>query len=373
MTNHKGKRVAVAMNKEGKMISNHYVYHPGGDIKVLRKKVDDQLIRRIVYYPGGQEKEVIDYQANCINFNYLNQGSDSNATDIAEKIYPIPAVREVLTDTTLHVFGGALAFDDGPNVPHGKWEMYYPNGIMKEMREYRYGMKTGKWVYQNDKGNKTRTVDYNIKTHIKTERTLYPELGIYKTEKLWYEDMAYGTWREWDFQGTVMARIEQLEVLKNPDQASIVDYSLNSSYVEPLVILDSITVTRNMPFPVGFRLKGYLVTLTHIDFTHQKDDDVITYELKLEGNYRSNPFVINLTGCVQHTKGKDGFCTAIKGYEIDNYMTGPVEGAPNGVMNMEHVQINGLSVYSTFDKWIDFDIVLVASKTTDHHFILEKD
>ncbi len=373
------KRIAIGINKDGKALSNHYEYHKNDSIKVLRKKVNGQLVGKFKHYKNGQLEEVISYQPNCINIDFMVNGVPDSLMDengeytsleYQQLMYPYEKARAVLTDSAIYVFDSLIMVNDF-EVPHGKWQKYYPNGELKEDRQYLYGIKAGTWLYHLEDGNMYKKIDYDIYTHIKKEYEFYPKTGIYKSQKLWYENVEYGWWKNWDFQGTLIEEIEKLEVLKKPLPNSIVDCAIRKDYFKPYKLLDSITVTREMDFPVGFRFNDYLITLKTIKFSQIEENGKIIYSIKLNVAHKSTAFVLSLSGCSHKEGTENGLCTTTLSHTIASHMSGPKPEEPNGAVIMENVFLTDLFVHSQFNKWTAFKIVMSEYKELDHDYKLQ--
>lgn len=53
-------------------------------------------------------------------------------------------------------------FDGEYSEIHGKKQIFFPNGRLKESGQYFHNIKIGKWIYFNENGDTLKTTEYNV-------------------------------------------------------------------------------------------------------------------------------------------------------------------------------------------------------------------
>lgn len=53
-------------------------------------------------------------------------------------------------------------FDGEYSEIHGKKQIFFPNGRLKESGQYFHNIKIGKWIYFNEEGDTLKTTEYNV-------------------------------------------------------------------------------------------------------------------------------------------------------------------------------------------------------------------
>ena len=91
--------------------------------------------------------------------------SDSVLFSIEEldsgKFYSVGKYIGYYIDGTI-AFNREHYFDGEYSYIHGKKQLYYPNGKLKEDGQYHLNIKIGKWTYFNKNGETLKTVEYNV-------------------------------------------------------------------------------------------------------------------------------------------------------------------------------------------------------------------
>lgn len=126
------------------------------------------------YHENGKKKSVLQYKESYI----LSQTSDDTEYKIDKykrsglrityyktgKIFSTGAINEFGFDGKVEYFskkGKTIKVENYENgVLNGKFEDYYPNGILKTKGSYKLGEKSGKWVEYNNKGEKVKTAEF---------------------------------------------------------------------------------------------------------------------------------------------------------------------------------------------------------------------
>jgi antitoxin component YwqK of YwqJK toxin-antitoxin module len=87
---------------------------------------------------------------------------------------------------------------------HGKMELYYENGALKEHREYNEGKKTGIWTTWDEDGTKVAEASYiNDVKH--GAWYVWSGEGVMLYEMHYTEGAKTGTWKQWNERGELIS------------------------------------------------------------------------------------------------------------------------------------------------------------------------